>query len=85
MLNPNNTKELAFNLSDIVGQMINEETLKKLSEKQRNYLVALIGLWERDELTRDNKDPLMVMKDILKIKTNKYSDKTNWYLKNKLK
>jgi len=98
MFNPNNTKELASRLSERLGYIVLEETLEKLSEKQRNFLASLLHLDSMLEVTRDGKHPLKVITEIINYKPktsnrsdrsdrgnrSDRSDKTNWYLNEKL-
>lgn len=78
MINPNNIQDLASELSNTLDTIIPESVVEKLSPKQRAYLTVLIRKWTYGE------NVIGTIKDILGIKPkNKYSDKANWYLKEK--
>lgn len=79
MINPNNIQDLASELSNTLDTIITESMVEKLSPKQRAYLTVLINKWTYGE------NVIGTIKDILGIKPkqNNYSDKTNWYLKQK--
>ena len=79
MINPNDIRKLSEILTETLNRVIPEQTVEKLSEKQRNFLAVLIHLYQVNEPTRDGKHPLVVMKDMLGIKN--YLDKKETYLK----
>lgn len=85
-MNPNNLKQLAANLYDLVGTPVSVKLLEVLSEKQRSYLTILIKLWSYGDKTRDGREPVEVVKEILdgaksKIKPKYISPKAEAYLK----
>jgi pimeloyl-CoA synthetase len=45
MINPNNYKQLAETLEEIIELPVSEEDVKSITEKQRNYLTVLINQW----------------------------------------
>ncbi len=45
MINPNNYKQLAETLEEIIELPVSEEDVKSTTEKQRNYLTVLINQW----------------------------------------
>jgi len=64
-MNPNNLNQLAANLYDIVETPVSVKLLEVLSEPQRNYLSVLIKLWSYGDKTRDGKEPVEVVMEIL--------------------
>ncbi len=44
-MNPNNYKQLAETLEEIIELPVSEEDVKSITEKQRNYLTVLINQW----------------------------------------
>ena len=81
MINPNNTRKLGEALSELLERIIPEEQLLKLSERQRNFLTTLIYLDETGQKTRDGKNPLSVIKEILEIRD--YLNKKQVFIKTK--
>lgn len=61
MMNPNNFKQLAETLEEIIKEPVSEEEVKQITEKQRNYLTVLIHKWETGD-----KSSIDIMKSILK-------------------
>ncbi|MDA3803161.1 MAG: hypothetical protein PF488_04730 [Patescibacteria group bacterium] len=84
MINPNNLKDLAESLSDSINRLVPEQQLERLSEKQRNFLTTLLWLDQTSQATRDGKHPIAVIKDMLNMSDSKHSEKTSFYLKQKL-
>ncbi|MDR3667059.1 MAG: hypothetical protein P4L35_09465 [Ignavibacteriaceae bacterium] len=75
MINPNNLKELSNELENILDSPISIKILEQLTEKQRNFLTALIHKWSQGEEVEK------IIKNILdfgktKLKQREYSDKT---------
>lgn len=64
-MNPNNLNQLAANLYDVVETPVSVKLLEVLSEPQRNYLSVLIKLWSYGDKTRDGKEPVEVVKEML--------------------
>lgn len=60
-MNPNNYKQLAETLEEIIKEPVSEADVIDTTEKQRNYLTALIHKWETGD-----KSSIDIMKSILK-------------------
>ncbi len=66
-MNPNNYKQLAETLEEIIELPVSEEDVKSITEKQRNYLTVLINQWGQ------GKEVIDTIKSILK-KRSIYED-----------
>ena len=77
MINPNNIRQLAESISDILDTLIPESKFERLTEKQRAYLASLAYQW-----SIGSKTAIPVIKDILGIKS-RMVDKKEGYLINK--
>lgn len=78
LINPNNIPYLTRSLADYLDTIIPEQTVARLSEKQRNFLTVLMYRDSIGELV-NGQHPITIMKDILGIK--KALDKKETYLK----
>ena len=61
MMNPNNYKQLAETLEEVINEPVSEDEVKATTEKQRNYLTSLIYQWEKGD-----KRSIEIIKSILK-------------------
>ena len=77
MLNPNNTRNLAESLTDILDTIILESQLNGLSDGKRKYLASLIWQWKQ------GKEVIGTMKDISGIRP--LYNKKEVFLKMKIK
>ena len=82
MINYNDPKILLESLTEITENIITQQHLERLTDKQRRFLIVLINKWKYGE-TVDGKKPEDIMKDILKIKP--LLGKAEVYLKIKYK
>lgn len=78
MINPNNIKDLTYNIADYLDTIISEETVARLSDKQRNFLIVLMNKDKEGQLV-NGQHPIAIMKDILGIR--KELDKKETFLK----
>jgi hypothetical protein len=78
MINPNNIPDLTYNLADYLDTIIPEQTVARLSEKQRNFLLVLMNKDKEGQLV-NGQHPIGIMKDILGIR--KALDKKDTFLK----
>ena len=78
MINPNNIKDLTYNLADYLDTIISEEIVARLSDKQRNFLIVLMNKDKEGQLV-NGQHPIAIMKDILGIR--KELDKKETFLK----
>ncbi len=68
MINPNNYKQLAETLEEIIELPVSEEDVRATSERQRNYLTSLINQWGQ------GKEVIDIIKSILN-KRSIYAEK----------
>ena len=85
MLNTNNLKELAYNLEDIIETPVSSKLLEFTTEKQRNWLGAMINNWSYGKITKSELEGYI--KSVLDYANNKvkryHRPSTELYLKNK--
>jgi flavodoxin len=77
MINPNNTREMAENLEDILERDVVSFELDVLPEKDRAYITSLMYRWTQGEDVKQRIETIINPRQ-------KYSDKTKHYLKQKL-
>lgn len=78
MTNYHDKRKLAETLSEITDTIVPIEQLERLTEKQINFLIMLIMKWTYGQKL-DGKNPVDVIKDVLKIKP--YLNSAEAYLK----
>ena len=82
MINYSDPRQLAETLTEIVERIITIEQIEKLTDKQRKFLIMLIIKWKYGQKL-DGKEPVDIIKDVLKIKP--YLNSAESYLKIKYK
>lgn len=85
MINPNNFELLAETISEVINQPVSVDIIKNITPGQRALLTSLIYKHSTGQPYQQT-----IIESILnygknKIKKPEHSDKTNFYLANKLK